>query len=139
MDTLLGWTLVGLAVVILLRYVLRVEQPLGSVTTLALGVTGAIAGGFVSQFVDMGFVRSIGRIDWVSIVSTVFSAVALVLAVGIWRRAARTGFFSAAVCGGANFPATLWQPLPGVLRLSLGVSPAFFPVPHLVGLVFLWT
>ena len=86
MDTLLGWTLVGLAVVILLRYVLRVEQPLGSVTTLALGVTGAIAGGFVSQFVDMGFVRSIGRIDWVSIVITVFSAVALVLAVGIWRR-----------------------------------------------------
>ena len=86
MDNLLAWTAIGLTAVIMSRYVLRIDQPLGMVVTIALGVVGAIIGGIVAKFVDMGAVRTLGNIDWVSIVITVVGAWALILIVGILRR-----------------------------------------------------
>jgi uncharacterized membrane protein YeaQ/YmgE (transglycosylase-associated protein family) len=86
LGSLLTWIAIGLSAVIISRYVLRIDQPLGMVVTIALGVVGAIVGGFVAQYVDMGTVRSLGNIDWVSIVITVVGAFALILIVGILRR-----------------------------------------------------
>jgi len=86
MDNMLSWVLIGLSVVVLSRFVLRIEQPLGMLVTISLGVVGAIVGGLVAQIVDLGTVRVIGQVDWLSIVITVVGAFVLILLVGILRR-----------------------------------------------------
>ena len=78
--------MIGLMVVLASRYLLRIDQPLGPVVTLALGISGAVVGGFLAQFVDMGMVRSVGSVDWVSLVITIVSAFIVILLIGILRR-----------------------------------------------------
>ena len=86
MKDLLTWIAIGLAAVVIARYVLHVRQQLGFIATLLLGVGGAVAGGFAAQYVDFGIVRQIWYIDWISLVITVVSACAVILIIGILRR-----------------------------------------------------
>ena len=86
MDNLLTWVAIVVSAVIFLRYVLNMARPLGLVVTIVLGIVGAIVGGVISQYVDMGTVRSLGSIDWVNILITVVGAFSLRLIVAILRR-----------------------------------------------------
>lgn len=86
MNDLLAWIAIGLAAVVIARYVLRTRQPLGFIATLLLGVGGAVAGGFLAQHVDVGIVRQIWYVDWISLVITVVGAYAVILIIGILRR-----------------------------------------------------
>ena len=78
MSGLIAWILLGLVAGALARLVVPGRQRLGCVTTLAVGVAGALIGGFVAEAVfdediDLGFdVKSLA-------IATVFAIVLLLI------------------------------------------------------------
>jgi uncharacterized membrane protein YeaQ/YmgE (transglycosylase-associated protein family) len=83
---LVAWVVVGLIVVAVGYQLVSKDQPLGALPTIALAVLGAGVGIVSAQFVDLGAVRSVTNIDWISVVITVFVGVLVSLLVGLLRR-----------------------------------------------------
>ena len=86
MLNLVAWVVVGLIVVAVGYQLVSKDQPLGPLPTIVLAVLGAGVGIVSAQFVDLGAVRSVTNVDWISVVITVFVGVLISLLVGILRR-----------------------------------------------------
>ena len=86
MLNLVAWVVVGLIVVAVGYQLVSKDQPLGPIPTIALAVLGAGVGIVSAQFVDLGAVRTVTNVDWISVVITVFVGVLVSLLIGILRR-----------------------------------------------------
>ena len=86
MLNLVAWVVVGLIVVAVGYQLVSKDQPLGPIPTIALAVLGALVGTVSAQFVDLGAVRTVTNVDWLSVGITVFVGVLVSLLVGILRR-----------------------------------------------------
>lgn len=78
----LSWVIVGLVAGAVARYLVRRERPIGCVSTIAVGIVGAVLGGTVATWIGVG---GILRFDLRSLAIAILGATFFLLLVEIAR------------------------------------------------------
>ena len=89
MLSILGWIVAGLVIGAIARLLMPGRQPMGILLTIALGIAGALVGGFVSWAIWGETAEPFSQYAWPGWIFSVLGAVLLLAIFGAMSRRAR--------------------------------------------------